>query len=197
MKEVYIQKTEQNAPLLPIAAYPWGGHYRPTTWAKIWLEPQVGFHVIMHCEEENPRTIYKNPDESVYEDSCMECFLQFYPESDNVYMNFEVNSNGVMLCQKGTCRSDRIFIRKLCMEQPVVTVLKTNTYWEISYIIPFRLIHQVYGHCDFISNQVIRGNFYKCGDKTEIQHYGCWSEIGCENPDYHRPEYFGKLIIHP
>lgn len=195
MKEVFIERSKQEAAVLPISIYPWGGDYRPITWAKIWFEEHVGFHVVMHCEEENPRAVYENPDEPVYEDSCMECFLQFYPDSDDFYINFEVNSKGVMLCQRGMGRGDRVFIRMLRMDQPEVTVSKTETDWEISYIIPLSFIRHVYGHCDFVEGQVIRGNFYKCGDKTEVSHYGCWSEIRCENPDYHRPEYFGKLIL--
>ncbi len=195
MKEAFITKSEQDAPILPVSIYPWGGEYRPNTWAKIWLEEGVGFHVTMHCEEENPRAVYQNPDEPVYEDSCMECFLQFYPEEDEFYINFEVNANGVMLCQRGMDRNDRVFVRKLRMNQPEVTVVKEEKSWEISYVISFHLIRFVYGHYDFTSGHVIRGNFYKCGDKTEIPHYGCWSEIGTENPDYHRPEYFGKLIL--
>ena len=39
--------------------------------------------------------------------------------------------------------------------------------------------------------------FYKTGgaDITGNEHYGMWNEVGTENPDFHRPEYFGKFII--
>jgi hypothetical protein len=39
------------------------------------------------------------------------------------------------------------------------------------------------------------GNFYKCGDALESPHYLCWNHIKTEQPDYHRPEYFGELLF--
>ena len=37
------------------------------------------------------------------------------------------------------------------------------------------------------------GNFYKCGDQQVVPHYLSWAPITTENPDFHRPEYFGEL----
>ena len=41
----------------------------------------------------------------------------------------------------------------------------------------------------------LRANFYKCGDKTAHPHYLSWSPIHTEKPDFHRPEFFGELIL--
>lgn len=41
----------------------------------------------------------------------------------------------------------------------------------------------------------IKGNFYKCGDKTAKPHYVSWSPIATPSPDFHRPEYFGCLDL--
>jgi hypothetical protein len=38
-------------------------------------------------------------------------------------------------------------------------------------------------------------NFYKCGDETAVAHYVTWNPIKTVNPDYHRPEYFGKVTF--
>ena len=38
-------------------------------------------------------------------------------------------------------------------------------------------------------------NFYKCGEETSEPHYVTWNPIGSENPDYHRPEFFGKVLF--
>lgn len=195
METGYIKTIEAEAAVLPVSQFPWGKDYCPLSWAKIWFEPGSGFHVLLHCEESSPKAVFTCSDDPVYQDSCLECFLQFYPEQSEVYMNFETNANGAMLCQQGTCREDRIFIRNQGMKQPAVTAFRTAYAWEVSYVIPLELIRRVYGRCDFVPGQVIRGNFYKCGDKTEIPHYGCWSKIGCSSPDYHRPEYFGELIM--
>jgi len=44
------------------------------------------------------------------------------------------------------------------------------------------------------SGTVWRANFYRCGGKTDTQ-YACWNPIGCEKPDFHRPEFFGDLTF--
>jgi hypothetical protein len=41
----------------------------------------------------------------------------------------------------------------------------------------------------------ITGNFYKCGDETEYPHFGCWNLIASPVPDFHRPEYFGEIVL--
>ena len=41
----------------------------------------------------------------------------------------------------------------------------------------------------------MKGNFYKCGDDTKYPHFGCWNEVVWEEPDFHRPECFGDLIL--
>jgi hypothetical protein len=30
---------------------------------------------------------------------------------------------------------------------------------------------------------------------TRYPHYGCWNLIGTERPDFHRPEYFGTIVL--
>ena len=38
------------------------------------------------------------------------------------------------------------------------------------------------------------GNFYRCGGRTEPQ-CACWNPIQWQQPDYHRPEFFGTLTF--
>ena len=41
----------------------------------------------------------------------------------------------------------------------------------------------------------LRGNIYKCGDRTAHPHYLSWAPIGTPSPDFHRPEYFGEVLF--
>jgi hypothetical protein len=41
----------------------------------------------------------------------------------------------------------------------------------------------------------LRANFYKCGDELQVPHFLSWNPIGVETPDFHRPEFFGKLVL--
>ena len=42
-----------------------------------------------------------------------------------------------------------------------------------------------------------RGNLYKCSGPALHEHYGCWNAVGTAAPDFHRPEYFGDMLIEP
>ena len=37
--------------------------------------------------------------------------------------------------------------------------------------------------------------FYKCGDKTAHPHFLSWNPVGTPAPDFHRPDFFGELIL--
>ena len=43
--------------------------------------------------------------------------------------------------------------------------------------------------------KAVRGNFYKCGDKTAHPHFVSWNPVGTPSPDFHRPEFFGELLL--
>ena len=63
--------------------------------------------------------------------------------------------------------------------------------WDVAMIIPLDLI----GVNPESLPDTLKANFYKCGDLTSHPHYLSWSPIGTPKPDFHRPEYFGELII--
>ena len=49
-------------------------------------------------------------------------------------------------------------------------------------------------HSDFLPDgKEITANFYKCGDDLTVPHFVSWNPIKTEKPDFHRPEFFGKL----
>ena len=39
----------------------------------------------------------------------------------------------------------------------------------------------------------IKANFYKCGDELQTPHFLSWNPIQIEQPDFHRPDFFGTL----
>lgn len=178
---------------------PWNFGSLPETHAKLSFLEGEGFLVEMWCYETGMRAVNLEPDSPVYEDSCMECFLNFYPEQRSQYLNFEVNANGAMLCQVGEGKAGRVFIREKGFAQPDTEVEIADgaekPFWKVSYLIPLSLIGQVYGRCDFVPGHRLAGNFYKCGDKTVGVHYGCWNAIEALKPNYHLPEFFGSLTI--
>lgn len=68
---------------------------------------------------------------------------------------------------------------------------KGNFNWTLTVEIPFKLL----GIDPDNLPASIKANFYKCGDETSVPHYVSWSPIEVENPDFHRPEFFGELVL--
>jgi hypothetical protein len=66
--------------------------------------------------------------------------------------------------------------------------------WSLSYTLPFSLFETLYGSRPN-PGDTLRANFQKCGDKTQETHFGSWNPIRLSNPDFHRPEFFGYLIL--
>ena len=63
--------------------------------------------------------------------------------------------------------------------------------WRVCIVIPFHLIGVDPEHLP----ASIRANFYKCGDLTAHPHFLSWSPVFTEQPDFHRPEWFGELFL--
>ena len=148
-----------------------------------------------------------------WEDSCVEFFVQD-PDGSRYY-NFEINALGKVLACSGADRHGRMarpeeemlqilrFTQNSCFtsgglipQTPCVAPLQTIDMeglhsWRVAVAIPFRLI----GVDPENLPGSLRANFYKCGDKTAHPHYLSWSPIPTPKPDFHRPEFFGELVL--
>lgn len=154
-----------------------------------------GFCVKFIVFESNPTREKKNHFESVHEDSCVEFFVNFMPNSSEHYINFETNANGMM---NVAYRTDRHNFQKLLIEEVEGFNIKTNIfndYWTVEYKIGFDFISKYYKGFDIEKCEYIKCNLYKCGDKTPHEHYISAFNVGCETPDFHRPEYFEKILL--
>ena len=66
--------------------------------------------------------------------------------------------------------------------------------WTLEYRVPLALFKSLYGE-EVRPGRRAAANFYKCGDETEVPHYGAWSPVGTPAPDFHRPEFFGEIVF--
>ena len=197
MKE-YTVKTV-NAPVnwtdavkAPISEYVWGGEYRPEAYGQAVFVKNDGFYIKLTAKERDPKAVYTKNGDPVYKDSCLEFFAAYKPGG---YINCEMNCNGAILSAYGEGRGNRTPINEIAGKYPEVKAEKTEKEWSVTVRVGLDIIKKVYGNCDFKPGDVFYGNFYKCGDGCEIPHYGSFSPIGTEKPDFHRPEYFAKFII--
>lgn len=138
--------------------------------------------------------------QNVFEDSCVELFIS--PEEDGIYYNLEFNGIGTCLMGSGTSRQDRTrtdpstikaIRRKASSGNRPVAEKKGRFSWTITIAIPF---HVFFHHnIESLRGKTFRANLYKCGDKLMVPHYVTWNPVSTENPDFHRPEFFGSLIF--
>jgi hypothetical protein len=134
----------------------------------------------------------------VCEDSCVEFFVS--PADDRIYYNLEFNGIGTCLLGSGTAREDSSrsdpeiisrIRRKSSVGKTSVSEKSGEFSWTITIAIPFNVFfhHKITS----LKGKVFRANFYKCGDMLSVPHYLTWNPVRTENPDYHRPEFFGLL----
>ena len=123
-------------------------------------------------------------------DSCMEFF--FTPnESEQKYINLELNPAGTLHFNIGEGRGTREKVAFADKGVRVRTLISHGEGWKALIFVPYSLIDALYGKHE----NVFKANFYKCGDMTEKVHYATWNPVLTEKPDYHRPEFFGKVIL--
>ena len=132
----------------------------------------------------------------VWEDSCCEFFVS--DPADGTYYNFEMNCIGTVLASKRKSRENFIpftdaqlsRIRRFSSLERKGYDLNGKIFrWQTAICIPFDLIGIDGGSLP----QGIRANFYKCADKTAHPHFLSWNPVEVPHPDFHRPEFFGKL----
>lgn len=161
----------------------------PETVVKLcWSEK--GLAVKFHSMEKNALARYSGKNEPVYLDSCVEFFFNPNPTSDRRYLNFELSAGKGLLIGLREKRKDKKYLDFQTEMFDVETEIH-NGDWYGKLFIPFSFILRYY---DIIEN-VFLGNFYKCGDETEIKHYLSWNKVETDRPDFHRPDCFGKIIL--
>ena len=174
--------------------YPWDVNgYKPKVEYVLSMD-EDGFCMHMTIYEHDPRRVETEHQRDIYMDSCAEWFVNFAPEICDRYFNFEVNANGAMHV---AFRRDRYEGTMLTAEDIAALDIHAEVReenWEVRYRVPFALIRKYIPGYQYEAGMSIRTNFYKCGDETEFPHFGIWKEYPLQEPDFHRPEYFGEIM---
>ena len=131
----------------------------------------------------------------VCEDSCMEFF--FCPEeTSDRYFNFEWNLNGALYLGFRTGREHAV--RLQLKDHKTLFAFRgarTADGWEIFYEIPAEFVRLFVPEFTLGPGKKIRANCYKCGDLTPNPHYLSWNPSTSPNPDFHRPQDFGTMVL--
>lgn len=203
IEDIHIHDFEQLGRIMEVKAAK--GFINEINWSGYPYSPMAGFSiarsrthlVIMYnVRGLDLRAAALEDNGPVWEDSCCEFFVS-HP-SDGTYYNFELNCIGTLLASKRRSRTDadmftedmlaRI-IRHSSLERKAYDESDRIFSWSTAICIPFDLI----GIDGSALPETLKANFYKCGDLTAHPHFLSWNRIDVPTPDFHRPDYFGRI----
>lgn len=177
-------------------------------WSDYPYQPDVTFRMAyredalflkFYVSEKAVRAVNGEPNGSVWEDSCCEFFCDFDGKG---YYNLETNCIGTQLLGWGGEKATR----ERASAATINSIIKLSTLgaepfdvkegefkYEIVMAIPATAF---YAHTlTFKKGMTFRANFYKCGDKTPDMHFLSWSPIDVNKPNFHLPQFFGKIEL--
>lgn len=190
-----------SVPRAEVDAYVWGGAERayPTYGQLVYAKTgndNTGLYIHLFCAERSPVSAETKLDGMVCLDSCMEFFfgMRDQDSADTRYLNIECNSLGVTHIGFGEGRHGRVFLDSLGVERFPVSVNIGENGWELFEFVPEASLKVIFALDRIDENTVMMGNFYKCDENANAP-FGSWSPITAPQPDFHRPECFGRIVI--
>ncbi len=157
------------------------------------------FLIHFRVSEEGTRALAVSDHGRVWEDACVEFFL--IPAGDGCYYNIECNCIGTLHIAAGAERKGRVPAPTEIMQGVKRwTTLPCLPFedrpeplsWEVAMVIP---LSTFFMHKLSVVPSEFTANFYKCGGTGLREHYLSWAPIDTASPDFHRPEFFGKVCV--
>ncbi len=139
---------------------------------------------------------YRNINDPVYKDTCVEFFISFGEE--RAYYNIEANCLGTCLVGYGPGKHDRkpLAVEAISQIEHLANLKVANhgqkeRAWELTLRIPATVFTE--HRLENFSGLQARGNFYKCGDDLPEPHFLVWNPVTAPAPEFHRPGDFGAI----
>ncbi len=200
------------------------GKMNVENWGPYAYKPESRFYLLYDDEhfylllltsgeyEKSPRKEVSEFQGSVCQDSCLECFLSFNPDSP-LYLNIESNALGTPHVGLGEQRKGRKHLTAEEVSDLKILPIKVGESslnnldfaydWGLFIEIPLSFLAQFWPEIKLTDKdfkplrpgQRIRANFYKCGDLTPVPHFYTWAPIETAQPDFHQPAFFGHLVL--
>ena len=194
LKKIHGAPDWNTIEVMPIDNYLWCDPVDITAQCQLCWDSDA-LYVRLEAKEKDIRMEETGPLAEVWDDSCLELFLQ--PVEGDLYMNFEITPRlSYLIGQGDTDVENRIRLFVPDFEErmdPKVTF--TDTGWVLNYKIPFSFLRLFYPTFAAKEGVAFRANSFKCGDKTVTPHFMSWNCVASEIPNFHRPEFFGQLVL--
>jgi hypothetical protein len=178
--------------------------FKPEAQAKMMYDDE-NLYVIFHVKDRYVRCITDRINGPVWEDGAVEFF--FAPDENKplIYFNLETNCGGTPLMhynfvpRKESKELAVDDIKKVEIAHTLPGIIdpemKEPVTWTLEYRIPISMLEKYSVVTRPRKGIEWRANFYKIAENSSNPHYITWSVVEKDKPDFHRPEFFGKLIF--
>lgn len=171
--------------------------YAPKVEVRMWHDGAT-LYVNSRVDERYVRAQTGEDNGEVWNDSCVELFLTFGEEG---YYNFETNCIGRMVASHRLAKNEGIEFadagvmsrikRDSSLGNETFPVREHEGGWELTVSLPASAFFK--HRFTTLDGLEASGNLYKCGDALPDPHFMSWKKVDIADPDFHRPEYFGKI----
>lgn len=175
---------------------------KPVVEAKMMYDDN-NIYVIFRVQDQYVRCLTSEFNGPVWEDSACEFF--FAPDSSykERYFNIEMNCGGTPLMHFNLV--PRVETKVLDIEdikqieiahslpQIVDPEINTPVTWTLEYKIPLSMLEKYSGVTHPQKGVEWRANFYKIAENNSNPHYITWAVVENDKPNFHLPQFFGKL----
>ena len=182
-----------------IACVNWPGAY-PSAPKVTFKIAHDGSNLFLHFFVEENEVLAKTTEDNgpVWTDSCVEFFMSF--GDSPFYYNAEFSCIGKALLGYRKDRKDvehasadvmNLIKRYPSLGSEPFDKKQGDFKWNMLLVIPVSAYWR--SGINSFSGIEARANFYKCGDHLTTPHFLSWNPIHTEKPNFHVPQYFGKL----
>ena len=193
----------QAVPALPITHYMGKKPgFEPVVEAKMQYDT-ANLYVIFRVQDRFVRVLTQKINGPVWEDACVEFFFAPNTDQPTHYFNLETNAGGTPLMHYSTAARQEVTtltpeaIRTIeiahSLPERIDPELSDSVTWTLEYRIPLKMLQQLAKVTQPESRVVWRANFYKIAENNSNPHYLTWAPVDLPQPDFHAPQFFGKL----
>lgn len=178
--------------------------FKPEAQAKMMYDDE-NIYVIFHVKDRYVRCITDEINGPVWEDGAVEFFFAPDPGHPLLYFNLETNCGGTALMhynlvpRKESRPLSKEEIQKIeiahTLPQIIDPEMKEPVTWTLEYRIPLSILDKYSKVTRPGKGVEWKANFYKIAENSSNPHYITWSLVENDQPDFHKPEFFGRLIF--
>lgn len=176
--------------------------FRPNVHAKMMYDKE-NLYVIFKVKDRFVRCMVQEYNGPVSTDACVEFFFSPDINLPERYFNLETNAGGTPLMAYhiyGHKEYQKVSVEDLkkieiahSLPSRVDKEIGTPITWIIEYKLPVSMLEK-YGSVTHPSDgNIWYANFYKTASRGSNIHYLTWSRVDNPEPNFHLPQFFGKL----